>query len=352
MNLRDKMIIEDYRKQKNDFERLGVVVHDMLNGIVKELGIMPLVIEHRVKGEDSLNGKLLKSDGWYKSFDELMDILGGRVVLYFADEVDAVSRKVEELFQIDKQFSSDKGKLLKDNSFGYLSVHYICTLREDMGYPPELLGKKFEIQIRSGLQHIWAAIVHDIAYKSKYGVPREINRGFSRLAGLFELADDEFMRVRDSMNDYQADIRTRIEENRADDVAINMISLKEYMLHNKEMRKFLKALAGIEGSEITETEPDSYIDQLASLGITTLGGVQNMLLTNGTLAYDMAKKTLSGTELDILSSNVALRFLCRAYMLKNNYSEEKIIEFLVLGGADRKRAETQAKKMIQSYANI
>jgi len=80
--------------------------------------------------------------------------------------------------------------------------------------------------------------------------------------------------------------------------------------------------------------------------------VQNMLLTNGTLAYDMAKKTLSGTELDILSSNVALRFLCRAYMLKNNYSEEKIIEFLVLGCADRKRAETQAKQLIQSYANI
>lgn len=181
MNLRDKMIIEDYRKEKADFERLGNVVHDVLSGITKELGIIPLVIEHRVKGEESLKGKLLKSDGWYKSFGDLMDILGERVVLYFADEVDAVSRLVEEKFTVLREHSANKADLLNDNTFGYLSVHYICTLPTDKGYPEELLGKKFEIQIRTGLQHIWAAIDHDIAYKSKYGVPREITRGFARL---------------------------------------------------------------------------------------------------------------------------------------------------------------------------
>ena len=346
MNLRDRMIIEDYRKNKNSFVRLGELVHSILKDITKDAGITPMEIQHRVKAEQSLIGKLYRSDGWYKSFDDLMDILGARVILYFADEVEVIGKKVEEAFQIDYEHSSNKGDLLSPDAFGYLSLHYICTLREDMGYPEDLLGRKFEIQIRTCLQHVWSDIDHDIAYKSQFGVPREIKRGFSRLAGLLELADSEFVRLRDAMNDYTADIHEKIVENKADNVGIDMISLNEYMRCNKEMRKFISALAGIENSEISEVNPEAYIEQLMFLGIDTLGGLQNMLETCGKSAYEMAKKTLEGTELDILSSNVALRFLCRAYLIKNDYTRDKTEEFFMLSVGDKSRAEKQAKRLL------
>ena len=58
MNLKCKLILEDYRKQKEHFVTLGNVVHDILNNIAKDLGLTVLAVEHRVKEEKSLAGKL------------------------------------------------------------------------------------------------------------------------------------------------------------------------------------------------------------------------------------------------------------------------------------------------------
>lgn len=65
MNLKDRLILEDYRKQRDDFVKLGDVVHNMLQEIVDKEGIAVLGIEHRVKGEKSLAGKLERNGDWY-----------------------------------------------------------------------------------------------------------------------------------------------------------------------------------------------------------------------------------------------------------------------------------------------
>ena len=54
MNLKCRLILEDYRKQRDDFVKLGDTVHSMLTEIVKELGLTVLAVEHRVKEEKSL----------------------------------------------------------------------------------------------------------------------------------------------------------------------------------------------------------------------------------------------------------------------------------------------------------
>lgn len=47
MNLKCKLILEDYKKQREDFVKLGDVVHAMLADIAKELGLVVLAVEHR-----------------------------------------------------------------------------------------------------------------------------------------------------------------------------------------------------------------------------------------------------------------------------------------------------------------
>ena len=347
MNLKCRLILEDYRKQRDDFIKLGDTVHTILSDIVKELGLTVLAVEHRVKEEKSLAGKLERKGDSYNSLEDITDILGLRVVCFLSDEIDKIGQKVEENFVVDWENSSDKRALIKEDAFGYLSLHYICSLPFGDKWSDEICGKKFEVQIRTILQHAWSAIHHDIGYKSDFGVPREINRQFARLAGLLELADDEFVRARDNMVGYTEDIRGRIITDDADDISINMISLNEYVLNNRKMRSIIREIASISGAEINEIDPESYIPQLAFLGITKLGDIEVMIKENYDLAMKLAKKALSAAGLDIVSSSVALRFLCRAELLNKNYDFDKIVEFLKISLGTKEKAERQAKHLLK-----
>ena len=347
MNLKCKLILEDYRKQKEHFVELGDVVHDMLSNIAKELGLTVLAVEHRVKEERSLAGKLERKGDMYSTLEDITDILGCRIICFLSDEIDKIGKKIEEKFVIDWENSSDKRALIKEDAFGYLSLHYICSLPFGDKWPDEICGKKFEVQIRTILQHAWSAIHHDIGYKSDFGVPREINRQFARLAGLLELAVDEFVRARNNMVGYTEDIRQRIITDDADDVVINMISLNEYVLHNKNMQKLIKEIADITGAEIKAIDPESYIPQLAFLGIKKLGEIEGMIKENYNLALALAIRALSVADLDIVSSSVALRFLCRAELLNKNYDFDKVVEFLKISLRSKEKAEKQAKLLLK-----
>lgn len=348
MNLKDRMIIDEYRRQRQDFVKLGDMASSMLKRRLEETKIDLLAVEHRVKTEESLVGKLERKSDKYRTLHDLTDILGMRVICFFGDDVDRIGKIIEELFTVDRENSVDKRALIKANSFGYLSLHYICSLPEGQAYPAEICGKKFEIQVRTTLQHTWASIEHDMGYKGEFGIPRVAVRQFARIAGLLELADDEFIRVRDTVHLYTEDIRVRITNDDADDVLIDGVSLHEYVLRNKKMRSFLGELAAICGSEISEISPESYIEQLRWLGKKNLGDMEHLMEENHDLALTLAKSALANTELDILSSNVGLRFLCRAELLNKKYSEEKMSEFFMLSVGDEARANRMAKSLFNT----
>ena len=352
MNLKNRMIIEEYRAERPDFVRLGDLVSGMLKQGVRSLGTEVLAVEHRVKEEQSLVGKLERKDEKYRSLGDITDILGARVICFFSDDVDKVAAIIEKMFVIDWENSVDKRAQLDPDAFGYLSLHYICSLPENEGYPKELCGKRFEIQIRSTLQHTWAAINHDLGYKSEFGVPRNIVREFSRLAGLLEIADERFVDIRDNLHRYGDEIRAQIAENRADNVPLDLVSLKEFAAHNKALRAFMEEMAAICGAEIQDINPENYLQQFAWLGKKTLGDLQEMLREDGPLALALARYTLERTDLDILSSNAALRYLCRAELINRGYSEDKIAEFLALTANNPKRALRQAKHLLDVYSKV
>ena len=118
------------------------------------------------------------------------------------------------------------------------------------------------------------------------------------------------------------------------------------------MQEFLTKISEIEGSEISYVAPDNYIEQLKFLKITTLGELQKMLTINEKLAYQLALRSLKGSELDIITSNTSLRFLTRAYLLKNGYSEKQIYNFLMLSVKNENRALRQSKMLLNSYEMI
>lgn len=349
MNVKDKRIIEDYRKARDSFIKLDAIVYDKLCSLVKNAGIQTLGIEHRVKSEASLSEKIVRHGDWYQKFDDLTDILGARIICFFNDEVDKLGKEIEKHFTIDWKNSSDKRALIKADSFGYLSLHYTCYFSEDSGYPKEVCNKKFEIQIRTVLQHTWAAIEHDIGYKSEFGLPREYERGFSRVAGLLEIADDEFIRLRDGMKAYTDDIRKRIKENRADEVVINAVSINEFVQHNRLICELNRKIAAINGAEIKNVDAGNYIEQLGWLKITKIGELQKLTEQRGEAAFALAENALGTTDIDVLSSNVGLWYLCRTELIAEKYTSEKIAKFFAFSIKDEETAKRRAKSFYDKY---
>lgn len=76
---------------------------------------------------------------------------------------------------------------------------------------------RFEIQLRTVLQHAWAEVEHGLGYKSYYEPPMDIKRKLNRLAGTLEILDEEFEAIRyeitlynQSMNKVEKILKTDI----------------------------------------------------------------------------------------------------------------------------------------------
>jgi ppGpp synthetase/RelA/SpoT-type nucleotidyltranferase len=158
-------------------------------------------VTSRIKSKSSVRRKLERSAG-KRTLGSLTDLLGIRVITYFPDEVNAVAAVIEREFMVDNDNSVDKRAILDPDRFGYLSLHYVLQLSDSRSTLPEYQAfrdLKFELQIRSILQHTWAEIEHDLGYHSEVALPAEVRRRFARLAGLLELADSEFLGIREQL---------------------------------------------------------------------------------------------------------------------------------------------------------
>ena len=56
-------------------------------------------------------------------------------------------------------------------------------------------GIEAELQIRTQAQHLWSEMAHDAIYKNEADLPPDLVRRMHLLAGLIEVADDEFLRI-------------------------------------------------------------------------------------------------------------------------------------------------------------
>ena len=213
LDLHCQMILEEYRDALPELERMRLQVLDTLREALERNGLVVTAIETRIKTEESLAGKLALKGAKYATLGDITDILGARIVTFYTDDVDRIASIAEQLFEIDWNNSVDKRRLHQLDSFGYNSLHYICRIP---GF-----DLRFELQLRTTLQHAWAAINHDTGYKSGIEIPREYMRRMNRLAGLLEMADDEFSRIRSEITDYRRRVQSLVQNGRLDDVLLD-----------------------------------------------------------------------------------------------------------------------------------
>ena len=254
-------------------------------------------------------GKLEKKGYKYHTLSDVTDIVGIRVVTYYTDDVDKVAVIAKNIFDIDWKNSVDKRKH-QLNAFGYLSLHYICYLKKG-----PLRNIPFEIQMRTALQHVWSAIEHDIGYKGAVKLPPEFVRQFSRLAGMLEMADDEFSRLRTTMTDYRRQVQSLVKSGHFSEVSLSSDSFQQ-LLELKPFDRLNQRIAAVNQAEIFPAPMMQFLPILENFRFTNLGDVQKFIEENYEDAYQLAVSQLAITDLDILSESIGLQNLCLVYAIK------------------------------------
>lgn len=300
--------MEEYRQQRPMFLEAESTIAKRLRESLAEAGIVVAAIESRVKTEKSLAGKLELKGSKYKTLADITDIVGLRVITFYFDDVDVVASAVERLFEVDWENSVDKRRLHDLDSFGYQSLHYVCRMPE-MPY-------RFEIQMRTLLQHAWSNMNHDTGYKSGVEIPREYIRNLNRLAGMLELADEQFSRIRSELTDYRRRMQALVASGNLDDVPLDGDTFRSFLDLNP-FRRLNSRIAAINQAEIQEVSLMPYLAVFKSIGCQTLGDVDRMVKDYSEGAYQIACYQMGLTDLDIIASSVGPQNLCLAFILKN-----------------------------------
>jgi len=289
-------LLLQWGREAPHWQELGAAVHALLGAALREAGVAVHSVNFRVKDPEHLKEKLGRPEKEYDALHDVTDLLGLRVITYFEDDVDRVAALIDREFSVDAARSVDRRQTQEPDRFGYAAVHKICTLLprrlEQPGYSA-FEGMFFEIQVRSILQHAWAEIEHDLGYKSGQPVPVAVRRRFSRLASLLELADDEFIRVRNDLKHYAAHVESEIATNPAN-VSINGISLAVFLQFSPLVQAVDEEIAARLHQEPREHSGGAVLGRRAAeldqVGIRTVTDLQHALEAHRGAIVELASR--------------------------------------------------------------
>lgn len=207
--------IGQYKKDQSAYAQLCAAAKKRLKGLLEQKGIMAIV-SARVKDPERLEQKLLKRDAErtaagqlpFRSaddiFDDICDLVGARVALYFPGDADRVEQLLSPQFRtvfkknyppkaehygemVRTGYTAHKRRIYPgydDRRFdGYCASHYHVRFTDRP--VPSLPDVIIEIQVASVLMHTWSEVEHDLAYKKLMGaVSREEYECLDELNGL------------------------------------------------------------------------------------------------------------------------------------------------------------------------
>ncbi|TXD63490.1 hypothetical protein FUT88_02255 [Ralstonia sp. TCR112] len=342
-------ILSEFDASRHLYEGFGVKLKALVEDLLTAAAVPFHSVSFRCKDRKSLERKLYKPGARYASLNQITDLCGLRVITYFEDDVRKVSDIFESEFIIDSENSVDKARALDPDRFGYLSVHYVVSNaanRATLSEYKKFQGLKAEIQVRSILQHAWAEIEHDLGYKTSNAIPREVRRQFSRLAGLLELADEEFNTIRGYLKDYSSTVKGKIESSPAE-VELNAASLKAIVEGSKEIIDINRAIsrAGRRGleNEMDIEDAGREVDRLRFFGINTAEKLMKAVREHGKMVERFAQvwlhDRLSPEDDEFQSFSVAIGVFYLAYILavsdpRQNTLDRYLDEFHIGGGEE------------------
>ncbi len=208
----------EYEKLKEKIEPILkeiTIERELQEQIERRLGGIGMYyhIFARVKSADSLCQKLIIKDKEYKKKNKnLQDLIGIRIVLYYADDISICRKIIESLFHVRTNDSAID--TLKIDEFKPVRLNLVCDIPngDDEDYirriPEELwrdyrIDKTFEVQIRTIFSEGWHEVDHDIRYKhtQEWKNPDyyDFNRKLNGINATLEVCDSTIISILESL---------------------------------------------------------------------------------------------------------------------------------------------------------
>lgn len=177
--------IENYKRKMNFYETAGRLAAGLLETAFRTAGIRAM-ITFRAKNPGRLKTKVTRRNELretpYKNmreiYDDIADLSGVRVSLYFPGDREKAHKLIGDLFEIleTRQFpQQSKAPTYNKRFSGYWANHYRVRIRADQLEPSQskYASARIEIQVASVLMHAWSEVEHDLVYKPMQGALSE-----------------------------------------------------------------------------------------------------------------------------------------------------------------------------------
>ncbi len=171
---------------------------------------MPHVVSRIKAREECINKfqrkylpRLAKAETRYEIKNYIVDLIGIRVICLYMPDIMEIARLLEEEFDVLDFTDKTREVEVTADTFRYKGLHLDMALSERRKSLPaysRFASMRFEVQVRTAIQDAWSTLDHAIKYKKQ--VPHELSRRINALAALFEIADREFLAIRDQISEF------------------------------------------------------------------------------------------------------------------------------------------------------
>lgn len=178
MTVIDTFLVQ-YSREYDYYRKAAQIREQRCSAELDQSGIRAIV-SYRAKRPDRLKTKVHQRNEEKKYrklkniYDDIVDLAGVRIALYFPGDLDEVERLIRGSFDVSKtkMFPDESNEPSYEKRFsGYAARHYHVRLKSaDLeGTDTRYASALVEVQVASVLVHAWAEVEHDLAYKPMSG---------------------------------------------------------------------------------------------------------------------------------------------------------------------------------------
>ncbi len=308
----EQTILNQFSQAKQCLMDFKDDLEDIIPTLLSANDIEVANVSFRIKSEDSLRKKI-QFKRKYQQLNDVTDLIGCRIVTLFEPDMEKVLSALTQEFKLVELVDKRKKSLDGYIDFGYNSIHVIlqlsdarCALVEYQRYQ----DIKFEVQIRTALQHAWGEIEHGLGYKSNFEIPLSIRRKLTRIAATLELIDEEFEDIRQEVAQYNQSF-DKIEKILKTD--INKNTLIQYFQTSERVHQFgdvLKQRYQIEMSQDPEfISRLKIVQRLQFLGFRYIHELDDFIESKKTDLWAVAQKWIENAKPKMINEYSALVYV-------------------------------------------